>query len=78
MAEYHVYFEMAEVWWHRYDVEAETPEEAYEIAKNLMQTSPVDPDGEIYDQLLGPYSADVENEDGKSVYRKDLHGGEHD
>jgi len=79
MADYQVFFEMAEIYWYRYDVEAGSPEEAYEKARELMQTSPVDPDAEIYDHLMGPFTASVEDvETNKVLYEIEMNGGQCD
>lgn len=74
MARYQVYFEMHEKYWYRYDVEAESPEKAYEDAEFLMQTSPGDPDDEIYDCIEGPFLVSVEDSNGKVVYENDRTG----
>ena len=66
-----VYFGIYEHWWYRYDVEADTPEEAYSVAKQLWDDG-ADPDKEIYDQLTGPYSVEVEDDAGSVLLMKNM------
>ena len=67
MTKYSVYFLMAEMRWHRFDTDAESPEDAMEKAGERIQTSVYEPVEDIYDCLNGPYLSEVTEFGGKEV-----------
>lgn len=67
MTKYSVYFLMTEMHWHRFDTEAESPQDAMDKVGERIQMSDYEPDEDIYDCLNGPYMSEVTEFGGEEV-----------
>jgi len=65
---YKVWFQLYQIQWNGFNnVEADSPEEAFDIADRNYYTD-VEPDEEVVDKTIGPVYAEVLDETDKVLY----------